>query len=127
MKFPARMRQLRTESDITIAEFADKLGVARTTVSNWENGNRKPDFDTLTKISKILSSTTDYLLGVSDIRNPNQINEPINYKEESTDLNKISKYAQDLTESDQATVLSVIEAIRRTKSKNDKHNEENEI
>lgn len=84
MNFSTRMRQLRVESNITTKELADKLKVARTTVSNWENGNRNPDLEMLKRIAKTLDSTTDYLLGMSDVRNPyeNRTDKPNN--EDST-------------------------------------------
>lgn len=80
MNFSTRMRQLRVESNITTKELADKLKVARTTVSNWENGNRNPDLEMLKRIAKTLGSTTDYLLGMSDVRNPyeNRTDKPTN-------------------------------------------------
>lgn len=80
MNFSTRMRQLRVESNITTKELADKLKVARTTVSNWENGNRNPDLEMLKRIAKTLDSTTDYLLGMSDVRNPyeNRTDKPNN-------------------------------------------------
>lgn len=74
MNFATRMKQLKLENNITTKELADKLKVARTTVSNWENGNRNPDFDTLKRIASIFNATTDYLLGKSDIRNQEQSN-----------------------------------------------------
>jgi transcriptional regulator with XRE-family HTH domain len=50
-----RLEELRTERGLTQAELADKAGVRRATVSDWENEQRKrPVFDVLEKLAKAL-------------------------------------------------------------------------
>ena len=46
-------------------ELAQKLGITKQTVSNWENDNIQPSIDMLIKISKIFNVSTDYLLGLT--------------------------------------------------------------
>ncbi|MDE7078730.1 MAG: helix-turn-helix domain-containing protein [Clostridia bacterium] len=46
--------------------LASILGVNQRTISNWERGNRSPDFDMLMKIAETLDVSTDYLLGLKD-------------------------------------------------------------
>ena len=43
--------------------MAQKLGIAKSTISMYENGNREPDFETLEKIADFFNVDTDYLLG----------------------------------------------------------------
>lgn len=43
-------------------ELAEKLGVSKQSVSNWENDNILPSIDMLLKISHLFSVSTDYLL-----------------------------------------------------------------
>lgn len=56
-------KRLRTSSKLTQAEMALKLGVSKSTISMYENGNREPDFETLEKIADFFNVDTDYLLG----------------------------------------------------------------
>ncbi len=48
-------------------ELAKRLGVAKQTVSNWENENIQPSIEMLIRLSKIFGVTTDYLLGLDNI------------------------------------------------------------
>lgn len=46
-------------------DLARRLGVAKQTVSNWENDNIQPSIEMLVRVAKILNVSTDYLLGLS--------------------------------------------------------------
>lgn len=65
-QFAERLRELRTEAEMSQAQLAKLLGVVQHTVSNWENKVRQPDFDMLMKIATALDVSTDYLLGLSE-------------------------------------------------------------
>lgn len=71
-KFKDRLKELRKDYSITQQELADKIGIVRTAIANYETGRTIPDSDTLTLLAKIFDTTTDYLLGISNIRNPYQ-------------------------------------------------------
>ena len=60
-----KIKQLRMARNISQVELARKLGVSKQSVSNWENDNIQPSIDMLVKISKCLSVSTDYLLGLN--------------------------------------------------------------
>ena len=49
--FGMRLKSLRKEHDITQAEIADLLGVSATTITNYENGNRKMPIDMVVRIA----------------------------------------------------------------------------
>lgn len=61
-----RVRELRKSHKITQNEFAQRLGVTKSTISAYENGSRLPSYDILLRISLIFKVSTDYLLGRSD-------------------------------------------------------------
>lgn len=61
-----RIYQTRTSLGWNQVELARKLGVAKQTVSNWENENIQPSVEMLVRISKLLGVTTDYLLGLDN-------------------------------------------------------------
>lgn len=61
--FPQRLKELRLKKGLTQQEIADLVHVNRVTYTNWEKGNREPNFETLLKLASILNTTTSYLLG----------------------------------------------------------------
>lgn len=54
--------QYRKENGFTQRELAEKLGITKAAISQYENGTRKPDIVMLKKIAAILNCTTDQLL-----------------------------------------------------------------
>lgn len=64
--FAERLRCTRIENKMSQTTLASILGVNQRTISNWERGNRSPDFDMLMKIAETLDVSTDYLLGLKD-------------------------------------------------------------
>ena len=56
------LKEYRQKNGIKQAELAEKLGVANSTVSMWETGDRKPDIIVLKKLAEIFGCTTDELL-----------------------------------------------------------------
>lgn len=65
--FTNRLVQLRKKRGLTQQQIADEIGVNRGSYSNWEKGKREPSFENLIKLADILNTTTDFLLGKSNI------------------------------------------------------------
>lgn len=55
MQTGQKIAQLRTKSDLTQEELAQRLFVTQQLVSQWENGTRRPDYKTLEKMAEIFS------------------------------------------------------------------------
>lgn len=70
MKIKDRIKQLRVELGLTQEQFANKIGFSRTAISAWEIGRNEPSNDDTIKLAVFFGVSTDYLLGNSDIRNP---------------------------------------------------------
>ena len=62
-RFHEYLTKFRKQQDLTQAEMAEKLGVSRSTYTNYENGNRTPDFEVLERISNVLGCTLDEMFG----------------------------------------------------------------
>ena len=60
-----KIYELRMSFGWTQVQLAQKLGVTKQTVSNWENDNIQPSIDMLIKISKVFNVSADYLLGLT--------------------------------------------------------------
>ena len=61
--FGDRLRELRKNKKISQEEIGKLCGVAKNTVSNWENNINKPDINLITILAQYFNVTTDYLLG----------------------------------------------------------------
>lgn len=61
----ARIRELRVAHDMTQADLARAVFVARQTVHNWEAGKTLPDARSLTYLAETFGITVDDLLGSS--------------------------------------------------------------
>jgi transcriptional regulator with XRE-family HTH domain len=62
-----RLRQIRESKGLTQIFVSKKLGIANTTLSSYENDERKPDPDTLKKLADFYDVSTDWLLGRTDV------------------------------------------------------------
>ncbi|WIF95021.1 helix-turn-helix domain-containing protein [Caminicella sporogenes] len=71
MSFGQRLKELRINKNITQSELANILNKSRSTIAGYEINDRMPDFETLTKIADFFNVSIDYLLGRTDIQNPN--------------------------------------------------------
>ena len=49
------LRELRKENSLTQEQLAERMGVARRTVSRWETGSNMPDLDILIELSDLYS------------------------------------------------------------------------
>lgn len=54
------------EPEFTQSFVANKIGVARTTYTAYENGTKMPPIDTLSNIAKLFNVSIDYLTGLSN-------------------------------------------------------------
>ena len=62
MAFGDVLRCLLDDRNMTQKDFALKLNIAASTLGNYIQNSREPDFDTLKKIADNFGVTVDYLL-----------------------------------------------------------------
>ena len=67
--FAIRIKNLRQSRELNQVQLAEKLGVKKQSISNWENDNIMPSVDMLIRIADFFHVSTDYLLG-RDVQNP---------------------------------------------------------
>ena len=68
-----RIKMLREEFNYTQQELADKLECSKSVIGLYESETRKPSMEVLIKLSEIFNCSIDYILGKSDIRNPEKV------------------------------------------------------
>lgn len=77
--FHENLKKIRQQNKMSQEEAADRLHVARQTLSKWERGLSVPDADMLIQLSEILQVSVSVLLGSKE------------EKEETHDVDIISK------------------------------------
>lgn len=65
-----RLKDLREDSDIPQRVVAEFLNIKQNTYSQYENGRRQIPFDLLIRLAEYFNVSTDYLLGVTDVKTP---------------------------------------------------------
>jgi transcriptional regulator with XRE-family HTH domain len=65
-KFQNVFKSLRIREGLTQGEIAEKLGVTRSAVGNWEQGSREPDFETAEAIADFFNVDMNVLAGCAD-------------------------------------------------------------
>ncbi len=61
--FPNVFKSLRMKSGLTQQQMADKLGLSRSTIGMYENGEREPSFEILENIADLFNVDMNYLIG----------------------------------------------------------------
>lgn len=84
-----RLKDLRTQNNLTQTELAKALGLSFSAISMYERGERKPDFETLETIADYFNVTMDYLYGKTDI--PNEAAERINIPQNANNIIPLPK------------------------------------
>jgi transcriptional regulator with XRE-family HTH domain len=65
-----RIRDLREDNDKTQKEISDYLMCDQSLYSKYERGLREVPVTLVIKLSKLYSTSTDYILGLTDIKEP---------------------------------------------------------
>lgn len=65
-EFVEILTEFLKEQDINQKQFAEKIGVKPSQVSEWLKGKAKPNYDTLKKIARSYNISADYFLGLTD-------------------------------------------------------------
>ena len=61
--FGKRLKELRKANGYTIEQFADMVGISKSTLGYYENDKRMPDIEILARIADTLNVNADYLIG----------------------------------------------------------------
>lgn len=64
--FCTRLKDLRTEKELTQKALASQLGLTPNCICEWEKGRAEPNLDVLKKLSQLFDCSIDYLVGNTD-------------------------------------------------------------
>lgn len=94
-----RLRVLRLEKNESLEKIAKYLNVTIQTISNYETEKRDMTPDTIIKLANYYDVSTDYLLGKTDLRNPEKLDtDKINIGLNKKDYNPPTKEQQEKIE-----------------------------
>ena len=65
-----RLKELRNKANITQKELAEAINTSQQNIAFYEKGERKPKHDMVEKLANFFNVSTDYLLGKTDIPEP---------------------------------------------------------
>ena len=63
-----RIKALRENMDLTQSQYAEVLGVSRSTVKGWETGVNKPEADMLEKMADLHHVPIDFIFGRDSLK-----------------------------------------------------------
>ena len=70
MDFMSRLFELREKADMKQNELAEMLNLKSSAISKYEKGLTQPSLSSVSKMTEIFKVSSDYLLGLSSIKNP---------------------------------------------------------
>lgn len=101
MIFGERIKQLRTERQWTQEYVCEKLNISSGALSRYETSMYEPKSLELVKdFANLFNVSTDYLLGKTDIRNPQQSNIP--------EIRVIERGAKNMSQKDREKMVNMI-------------------
>ena len=120
----SRIKQLRENRGLIQEVLASELGITQQMLSKYERDVLCIKVDVLKRIAEYFNVTTDYLLGVSEVKRDLQGQMKVN-KTLDTYYDLIEIY-KGLDEYDQEMVWSIMQTVKKTceKRKRDKENTE---
>ena len=71
MQYIRRIRDLREDADLTQQQVASVLGTSQTMYARYERGANELPIHHLLKLCSLYKVSSDYILGLSDIRKEN--------------------------------------------------------
>ncbi|MER2169902.1 MAG: helix-turn-helix domain-containing protein [Psychrobacillus psychrodurans] len=87
-----RLKEARLKTKLTQIEAAKKLGISNGTLSGYERDYRDPDTAILERMASLYEVTTDYLLGISEQKEPVHREAGIS----DNDYNNLSAYQKEV-------------------------------
>lgn len=102
------LKELRTEKELSQANFAKIFNVSQNTIFCWEANKSEPNINTLKKLAKYFDVSLDYLCGrTTDINLKDEYQNSITKNER-----KLLKDFRAIPEQYQALCLSYVETIK---------------
>ena len=114
------IKQLREKRGLIQERLAAELGITQQMLSKYERDVTLIKVDVLKKMSKYFNVTTDYLLGVSDVKR--DLQRQMNMNETLDEYYDLVEVYKELDPYDQEMIWSIIQTVKRTSNKRKSNN-----
>lgn len=104
MSIGSRIKERREQLGMTQKQLADKLGVTKSAICNYENGTSKPKEDVLLNVFKVLSVDPNYIYQDS-------VNITASPRKEAI-MNNIRLFLNDLPDEDLLSLYDYLEFLK---------------
>lgn len=111
-----RLKECRLKLGITKQEAAKRIQISQPAYLRYEAGTRKPSVQTIAKMAEVFSTSTDYLIGNTEEKEPNRV---IIEKDKNPSLFLLAESCKELNESQLKRILAY--ASQFSISESDKH------
>ena len=105
-----RITQLRIELGMNQTQFAEKLGVSPNQLSRYERHVMNPTLETFILMADLLNTSTDYLLGRSNIPHPEEEPQPYTNETEAEMLAFLRQFDIDTQRRMMRALIALYEA-----------------
>ncbi|WMW42147.1 helix-turn-helix transcriptional regulator [Bacillus subtilis] len=109
-----RLKLIRNRRGLTQTGLAHKVKTTKGTISNYENGHSTPSNEMLRDLADALDTTTDYLLGRTDI--DTNVSRTVSYSESDfetdPDLQIAFREASDFSEENRKQAIDFINYLK---------------
>lgn len=112
-----RIRELRKSLNMSQEALADKIGTTQQAVSRMENNAYDIPSDLLIEMSKKFNVTTDYILGISDVKR--DYNGQYRMNQEMDKCYDIVLRYQNLSEINQKTLRCILDRLEQAQKESE--------
>ena len=111
-----RIRERRKARRLSMKQLGDALGLAESTISQYEKGNRRPAYETLLRISEFFCVSVGYLLGTEDntpsTNEDAELNELSEMLKTRPECRMLAQLLKDTTKDDIEKIIRIVEILR---------------
>ena len=98
-----RLKECRLKLGITKQEAAKRIQISQPAYLRYEAGTRKPSVQTIAKMAEVFSTSTDYLIGNTEKKDPDRL---IIEKDKNPSLFLLAESCKELDESQLKRILA---------------------
>lgn len=113
-----RIRELRKKRKMTMKQLGDVLDLAESTISQYENGKRQPDYETLLRLGEFFGVSVGYILGAEEkmplVNDDEELSELLEMLKTRPECRMLFQLSKDATKEEVEKAVRIIEAIRGT-------------
>ena len=112
-----RLKECRLKLGITKQEAAKRIQISQPAYLRYEAGTRKPSMQTIAKMAEVFSTSTDYLIGNTEKKDPDRL---IIEKDKNPSLFLLAESCKELDESQLKRILAYASKFSMPKVDNHK-------